>query len=222
MPIAPPGGDFAKIGHDRPYTLPPIAPPDPQIIAAALVKSDGLSTQSAMSSAPLSGLAELYHLHRTELLRFVVARTGDHSEAQDVMQELWIKIQTADSGPVAHGRAYLHRMANNLVLDRIRERRRRSSRDSRWSAAEHGVAHIEGELADQRPTAEEAMQVRQEIARLASAIASLPGGAQRAFRLHKIDGLSQAEVAERLGISTSGVEKHIAVAMRYLRRALSD
>ena len=45
-------------------------------------------------------------------------------------------------------------------------------------------------------------------------------GAGRAFRLHKLDGLSHAEVAAQLWISRSGVEKHIAVAMAHLRRAL--
>ena len=40
--------------------------------------------------------------------------------------------------------------------------------------------------------------------------------------MHKFDGLSHAEIAARLGISRSGVEKHIAVAMVHLRRALKD
>ena len=55
---------------------------------------------------------------------------------------------------------------------------------------------------------------------LTSAVANLPDGARRVFRLHKIDGMSHAEVAATLGISKSGVEKHIAVAMRHLRAAL--
>jgi RNA polymerase sigma-70 factor (ECF subfamily) len=66
------------------------------------------------------------------------------------------------------------------------------------------------------------MLAREETAALASAIAALPEGAGRAFRLHKIDGLSHAEVAAKLGISRSGVEKHIAVAMAHLRRMLGD
>jgi RNA polymerase sigma-70 factor (ECF subfamily) len=75
---------------------------------------------------------------------------------------------------------------------------------------------------DPRADALEQMAAREEAARLASAIANLPDGARRAFQLHKIDGLSQGEVAARLGISKSGVEKHMAVAMKYLRRALRE
>lgn len=66
------------------------------------------------------------------------------------------------------------------------------------------------------------MVERDEAARLASAIAHLPDGARRVLRLHKIEGLSHGEVAARLGISKSGVEKHMAVAMKYLRRLLAD
>ena len=62
----------------------------------------------------------------------------------------------------------------------------------------------------------------EEQRQLETAIAELPEGARRAFCLHKIDGLSHAEVAARLGISRSGVEKHIAVAMKNLRRLLAD
>jgi RNA polymerase sigma factor (sigma-70 family) len=168
------------------------------------------------------GLRQLYTLHRVELLRFLTARTGDREEAEDVIQELWIKLETVPPGPVANGRAYLYRMAQNLVLDRVRERRRRERREQNWTTQETGVAPNGGEVADAAPNAEEVLAERDEVARIASAIANLPEGARRAFRLHKIEGLSHGEVAERLGISKSGVEKHMAVAMKYLRRALMD
>jgi RNA polymerase sigma-70 factor (ECF subfamily) len=66
------------------------------------------------------------------------------------------------------------------------------------------------------------MLEREEAARLASAMTTLPEGARRAFELHKLEGLNHADVAVRLGISKSGVEKHMAVAMKYLRRAMRD
>ena len=171
---------------------------------------------------PEGGLAALYVLHRRELLRFLVARTGDQEEAEDALQELWLKLDGASEGPIANARAYLYRMAQNIVLDRVRARRRRERRERSWSDEAIGVAPLDGELADSAPNAEEMLAERDEVARIASAIANLPDGARRAFRLHKIDGLSHAEVAETLGISKSGVEKHMAVAMKYLRRILVD
>ncbi|NWM55037.1 RNA polymerase sigma factor, partial [Escherichia coli] len=70
---------------------------------------------------------------RGELLRFLVARTGNPAEAEDLLQELWLRIRDATPGPVANGRAYLYRAAQNLVLDRLREARRREARDKDWS-----------------------------------------------------------------------------------------
>ena len=57
---------------------------------------------------------------------------------------------------------------------------------------------------------------------LVRAIDELPPGAQRALRLHRIEGHSQGEVAEIMGISRSGVEKHLAVAMRRLKQSMLD
>jgi RNA polymerase sigma factor (sigma-70 family) len=172
-----------------------------------------------ISTSP-SGLTQLFGELRGELLRFLAARTGDRVEAEDLVQELWLRVSTADPGPIGNGRAYLYRIAQNLVLDRVRERRRRERRDSEW--ADSQTIKVAGEAADARPSAADVIIEREEAAALTAAIAALPEGAGRAFRLHKLEGLPHAEVAARLGISRSGVEKHIAVAMTHLRRALKD
>jgi RNA polymerase sigma factor (sigma-70 family) len=163
-----------------------------------------------------------YGVHRADLMRLFLARLGDQAEADDLLQELWLKVGQKPAGPVQHGRAYLFRMAHNLVIDRLRERHRRMQRERRWSDEATDFPAAGCEPADRRKTAEEAMLDREEIATLVSAIANLPEGARRAFELHKLQGMSHGEVAAALGISKSGVEKHMAVAMRYLRRALMD
>lgn len=166
-------------------------------------------------------LEALYGVLRAELLRFLTARTGNVGEAEDLVQELWLKLRQPSGGPVQNGRAYIYRMAQNLVVDRLREKQRRMRRDRLWSD-EGGDRHHSIEPVDPSRNAEEAMLDREETALLASALGTLPEGARRAFELHKIEGLSHAEVAARLGISKSGVEKHMAVAMKYLRRAMLD
>jgi len=167
-------------------------------------------------------LPGLFDHYRADLLRFVAARTGDMAEAEDILQELWLRADAHPTAAIEHWRAYLFRAANNLVIDRVRARRRREARDREWSESIHGASSGSEEIADPADTADRAIEADQEARRLAAAIAALPEGARRAFELHKIDGLSHAEVASRLGISRSGVEKHMAVAMKHLRRALAD
>ena len=166
----------------------------------------------------MTGLAAALAEHRPRLLRFLTSRTGDAAEAEDVVQEIWLHIARSETGPIANPLAYLHRVGMNIVLDRVRARRRRERREQGWSDAVIDMAG--GEAVDESPSPYAVAEGQQRIRALATAIDQLPPGAARVFRRHKLDGLSHAEVADELGISRSAVEKHIAVALRHLRVAL--
>ena len=169
----------------------------------------------------LGGLTTLLEEHRSAILRFLFARTGNAHDADDVIQELWLRVSSATPGPIANGRAYLFRMAQNLVLDRVREAKRRDVRERDWAdvALDQRADGPEPSSSNQ---ADDELVRSEDAARLARAIDGLPPGAGRAFRLHKIDGLSHAQTAAQLGISRKGVEKHMATAMTHLRRALAE
>ncbi len=78
------------------------------------------------------------------------------------------------------------------------------------------------EAIDDAPSAFDAAMGRERLDRLVAALSGPPEGAMRVFRRHRIDGASHAEIAAELGISRSAVEKHVAVALRHLRKALDD
>ena len=171
--------------------------------------------------------------HRPQLVRFFTGRTGSVADAEDVVQEIWLHVAQPVAGPVtgpitgpiANPLAYLHRIGMNIVLDRVRANGRRVRRDSSYVDATTTVTGglaAGGEAIDDAPSAFDAVAGRQRIAQLAAALAGPPEGAMRVFRRHKIDGLSHAEIAAEFGISRSAVEKHIAVALRHLRKALND
>jgi len=167
------------------------------------------------------GLAAIFDASRAELHRFLVARSGNEADADDLLSELWVKVRNSHPGPIVNGRGYLFRMANNLHLDSLRERRRREARDREWSEQRHGPEALGAEVADTSMNAEQQLVARDSEARLADAIAKLPPGARRVLVMHKIEGRAHGEVAALLGISRSAVEKHMAVAMTHLRRLLS-
>jgi RNA polymerase sigma factor (sigma-70 family) len=164
------------------------------------------------------GLTAVLTANRPQLIRFFTSRTGSPAEAEDVVQEIWLHVARADTGPVASPLAYLHRIGMNIVLDRVRERQRRTRREQGWSDV--AIDQRGGEATDEGPSPEEIVDGRQQAKRLVAAIDALPPGAARVFRRHKLDGLSHAEVAAELGITRSAVEKHIAVALRHLREAM--
>ena len=174
-----------------------------------------------MNDFPSQGLAAAYVEHRAQLLRFLVARTGQPADAEELLQEVWLKIEAARSGPIGDPRAYLYRVAQNLVLDRVREVKRRAARERDWADVTLDQRADSPEPATPAE-AEAALLAAGEAQRLAEAIAKLPPGAGRAFRLHKLEGLSHAEVAARMGISRKGVEGHMANALAHLRRLLAE
>lgn len=164
----------------------------------------------------------MFSQHRGELLRFLTARCGSLDAAEDHLQDLWLKVSTQATGPIANGRAYLFRMANNLVLDELRGRHRAMQRDRSWLETEGGGAVELDDRPDPSTPADEAIAARQEADLLERAIGELPQGAQRALRLYRIEGIPQGEIARIMGISRSGVEKHLVVAMKHLRNSLAD
>jgi RNA polymerase sigma factor (sigma-70 family) len=154
------------------------------------------------------------------LRRFLVARLGNTVDAEDLIQELWIKLGETPSGPVANPRAYLYKMALNLGNDMVRSRMRQQKREAAWS--DLMVAAADTQAVDPAASPERQLADRMELDQLLSAIRDLPERAQLVFRRHRIDGMSHAEVAAELGISKSAIEKNMATAMKHLIRAMQD
>ena len=80
------------------------------------------------------------------------------------------------------------------------------------------IARTGERLSQNQEHLQQQIEQQQRLHLLASALEDLPPKRKQAFVLHKFDGLSQAAVAERMGISLSMVEKHIASAMLHCRR----
>lgn len=147
---------------------------------------------------------------RPALLRYLAARRLAPDEAQDLLQDLYVKLAAGTPGPVGEPRAYLYRMAENLLLDRRRAATRRSGREQAWTAAQLGPS---GD-ADDRPSAEQVLIGRERLAAVTRALAALPERTVQIFRRYRIDGVAQKEIAAELGISLSAVEKHLQKAYR--------
>ena len=149
------------------------------------------------------------------LLRYFMARTRDSGLAEDVVQDLYLKIANLDEGyPVDNPAAFLFRTGTNIWLNRIRGAGRDRTRSGQWLEVHN--TELYGDVIVDAPSAEAQVSARQQLAHVREAIAELPEKTQSIFNLHKVEGLNQAEVAEKLGISKSSVEKHLAAALRHL------
>jgi RNA polymerase sigma factor (sigma-70 family) len=164
-----------------------------------------------------SGLSAVFEVNRPSLHRFLIARRAQPAEADDILQELFLKIGRLPTGPIADPLAYLYRMADNLYLDMLRSQSRRSVREEAWMAARHGTGDSDGQ-----PTAEDQLIARERLVLVQRALRRLPERTVLIFRRYRLDGIAQRHIAAELGITVSAVEKHLQRAYRALIEARAE
>ncbi len=157
-------------------------------------------------------LTQLLEEMRHDLCRFMLARQCDPSELDDLLQDLYVKLSIIYTGPVNNPRAYLYQMANNLLHDHRRGRRRQQARDDHWARNQVGP-DLEK---DAGPSPEERAIARDELNRVNEVIALLPERTAQILKMYRLDGVSQKAIANSLGLSLSAVEKHLQRAYRKL------
>ncbi len=160
-------------------------------------------------------LMETYLARRGELRRYFTLRLGSAEAAEDLVQDLYERIERSAPDEIGNPAALLYRMGSNLMLDRLRQERRARLRDTGWRSA--STTTIAGEDVAEEPDAEQAASAKLHLERIVEALNDLSPACRRVFRMHKLEGLSHAETAAALGISRSAVEKHIMSALRHLQ-----
>lgn len=179
------------------------------------------------SDADLVGLAlagqqgafgELMRRHRDSIFRIARGQTGDPTEALDVTQETFVSAFAALEryDRARPFRLWISRIAINKCHDWARRRAVRRFFTFAWPIEEGGM------VADLAQTPEEAAASRGELARINAAIAGLPANLKDVLTLRALEGLSQAEAAQILGVSEKAVETRLYRARNKLNQMLRD
>jgi len=172
-----------------------------------------------VSDAVLGILMSEYLAMREVLLRFLTARLGDAAAADDVYQELFVRLRaSALPAEVANPRGYIFRMAYNLANELARARRRQEARDAHWT--DSTTHKLGAEAIADVAAADDVLASRERLNLVMTAIESLPPKSREVFVHCRVRGLSHKEVAEKLGISIKTVEKHMTVALKHLALTL--
>lgn len=161
---------------------------------------------------PRRDFAALYRETLGPLRRYLARLLGNKAEAQDVAHDAYLRLYpTANDAHIERPEAVLYTTARRLAINRLKRR----------SIAPFATAPASSDAA----TAESAgvaqlVMARQELRLLEAALAELPAGCRTVLLLRKVELLSHREIAARLGIAISTVEKQHARALRLLRAAL--
>jgi len=163
----------------------------------------------------------VFESHYRELLKFLAQKVASREDAADLAQESYVRVLTMARGgkTIADPRALLYRIARNLLVDRHRAVRVRDH------DALDALAEADLPPAPQQDEPEQLCAATQAARAYVRTIESLSPRTREAFVMHLYDGLPQSEIARRMGISRSMVEKHIVrglMACRACRSALHD
>lgn len=148
----------------------------------------------------------LYSNHHSWLYGWLRRRLGDSFAAADLAQDTFISVITAGSaGQIEAPRPFLATVARRLIAHR---HRRQLLEDSYLET----LAALPEEMA---PSPEESYLALEALRQVDQALDGLPPQVKEAFLLAHLEGLSYAEIAERLSVSTSSVKQYLTRANRH-------
>lgn len=154
--------------------------------------------------------------------RFVQSRTHDASETDDIMQEVYLRVlQSADLVERSLSRrAYLFRVAQNLICDRARQR----SASARVIGDFRIIVEIDEQDAARGVSSPQERTLRAREGRIAAdrAMGRLKDMHRQIYCLSRMEGLRNNEIATKLGVSLRSVERHVSEISRYMRETLAS
>jgi RNA polymerase sigma-70 factor, ECF subfamily len=222
-------------------------PPDRRSAYPMTGADRGSSADAALVRAVASGshdaLAALYDRHVDAVFAAANRLTSDRGMAEDVVQEtflaLWDRAETFDPS-IGSLPAWLHTIARNRTVDRLRAAGRRPNLVSLSSAASSGSAYAGSEEVDADalervlaagalvagaappPSPERELALRELRAALQAALRDMPEAERVVIVMAYAQDLSQSEIADRLGWPLGTVKTRTRRALRRLRDVLGS
>ena len=154
-------------------------------------------------------LSALFIAQRGGLIRMLARVVGCANLAEDLAQETYLRVAKAlKARPIEHLQPFLYQTAQYLAFDHLRSQR--SKRRFEYQPADGSQL---SEVPTGAPGPESHVQGQQQLHLLQQVLATLPKRQQQILVLHKLHDLSQSEIAQRLQVSLSTVEKDLRHAL---------
>jgi RNA polymerase sigma factor (sigma-70 family) len=155
-------------------------------------------------------LAQLNRTFRPALMAFFLRRLRNHAEAEDLTQEVFMRLAAAKSDQVKSTDAYVFSTAANLLRDRgRREKVRAEYRAGVWASEGVGIDPFDPNRI---------VVGREALAAVAAALKDLPETTRTIFVLYRLENVDKRAIADAFGLSTSSVDRQLAKAMTHLTR----
>ena len=155
-------------------------------------------------------LTNYYVTHRDELLAYVSSRLGNSVEAEDLVQNVFLRLLTSDKMITdVTLPSLVYTITRNLIADYYRRR-------THFEAYEHYLKNTDS--IDE--SAESVLSVRDITEQLERGLARVPENCREIYRMHIYGGMKVAEISERLGEGYKSVEHRLGTARKLVRQQL--
>ena len=172
----------------------------------------------ALQAGDESALNELIRKYQEPLFRFICRYTGDEETARDLLQETFVRLYFGIRRfkPRAKFVTWLYSIAMNLCRDYARSKQRRQSYAT--ESLDAIDVHRKLQAADRGPAAH--LELHDRLVNLQKAIEELPHDLRTTLLLFAVEGRSQQECSELLGVSAKAVETRVYRARKILEKKL--
>jgi len=157
-------------------------------------------------------VARMFERFRLPLLRYLMDLLSRRDEAEDLVQETYLRLMQVKSIEIGRVRALIFKVATNLAYDRFRQRRARGS---------HGDDSLLADLPAHDPVPERVVAFEQGVAIVKRTLLELKPRCRQVFLLRTTAELSYEEIAARLGISKRTAEREMQHALDVCQRRLA-
>ena len=152
---------------------------------------------------------QVFLTQRVILLRTLQGMVNNHSTAEDLLQETYLRVTRAlGERPIDHLEPFVYQTARNLALDHLRSRRIQAR-----TLQEDVPLDVLQSVAAPISTPEDATQAEQLLEHLSISLGQLSARQQRIFILSRLHGCSYQEIADQLEVSLSTVQKELKLIM---------
>lgn len=156
----------------------------------------------------MSKILKSFEINKRALKSYLWRFFKEPQDIEDIMQEVFLRAFAMElKVEIRFPKSFLFRIAKNIAINEIKRRSK--------NIALHGEDFFDPDASNNisTPTAEEEIESRRKLELFIKAVALMPPACRKVFIMRNIDGLKVKDIARKMNISVSGVEKHLAVGL---------
>ncbi len=171
---------------------------------------DTIRLAKELSAGSQEAFNEVFRAYYGKVVNFVNSLVKSHNVAEDLSQEVFVNLWNSRHAldEVRSLNAYIYTIARNITIDYLRKKR------PVCDQIEQNTDFLDGEMTDERYFAME----KELMIRLA--VATFPERRRRIFSMSRFEGMSNADIAEALGITKKTVENQINLSIREIKKII--